>query len=251
MKLSPVGKFTSPAIKRNQTQQTQQARQTQPQSGPRSRPASLPVAAREQTYNTQLKSPSRPASPPLAERERKEFVDYATRSSLKLDSLSPQDMHTVKVGTKAMGDTREKLPLRGNVREDLVKSRDTSAHSLMVARGTAGKVPTKEFLSTTYLAHSMVTGAGNCGEFSALTARNVVGNLSPGETASTVGLTSTKPDGSEVDHVIVKIKPRQESGNSEVCADAWANGSAVRTRDAPLTMQGLDLPRFHGQFRDS
>lgn len=238
MNISPAAKSTSPAIPRNQTQQTQQSEQSKPQSRPRSRQASLPIAAREQTYKTQLKSPSRPASPPLAERERKEFVDYATRSSLKLDSLSPQDMHTVKVGTKAMGDTREKLPLRGNVMQDLKPSGDRSAHRLMVARGTAGKVPTKEFLSTTNLAHCMVMGAGNCGEFSALTARNVVGNLSPGETACKVALTSTKSDGSEVDHVIVKIKPRQESGNSEVCADAWANGSAVRTRDASFTMQG-------------
>jgi hypothetical protein len=207
--------------------------------------------------------------------EGKEFVDYATRCALNRDPLSPADMHTVKVGTKAMGDTRELLPLRGNVREDATKTRDASAVNAIVARNTANEEYKEDLAETktlshkfaklfspreakildnavnqkvsdANLAHCLVLGTGACGEFSTLTARNVVGNLSAGETANQWELTSRKSNGERVNHAIAKIVPPQGSGNSEVLLDAWAKGSGVRTRDAPSTIagRGRDIGTF-------
>jgi hypothetical protein len=260
-------KSTSPIVSAppQPTNANEQTHQTQPQG--QSLPGfsgspHLPSLSQAQQTGPQVQQQSEQV--PLGTREGEEFVDYATRCALKLDPLSPADMHTVKVGTKAMGDTRETLPLRGNVLEDAIKTRDMSVLKQSAARTTAGKEYSGDMLRykikkffwpskaetladivnkkrfETNMPHSAITGSGNCGEFAALTARNVASNLSPGETAKHSGLNSTMPDGkSVVDHAIARIVQPEGSDNSNVfLLDAWAKGSGVRYRDAPPTIKG-------------
>ena len=260
MNVSPTAQPNTPAIARNQSLQPQQANQTQPQSRLRRTLQTLlpclPLAPRQQTN-------PRPS-------QREQLVDYATRAAVNLDPLNQGDLRSVNVSTEAMYKTRAMLPFRGNVNKDLLrsgggnmKSADVSAYRLEAAREAgeaayygleaareaeeklepmertaANVLAYKERTAANVLAYNVKMGVGNCGEFASLTARNVSSQLLPGQTASVAKLTSTKPNGKLVDHVVAKINPRPGSGNSEIIADAWANGVAVRTKDAPLTMQG-------------
>ena len=250
MNVSPTAKPKTPAIARNQSLQPQQANQARPQS--RSLQTSLPLAPRQQTNPIPSQREAEPEQQPLAGPERvplteeqseqlakhKQFLNYATRAAVNLDPLNQRDLQTVNVATEAMDVTRSMLPFRGNVIGDIVQSHGRSTHSINVARSTANRIKPQFKTIAKNLALAVKVGAGNCGEFANLTARNVVRKLPIGDTASDVKLTSRKSDGNLVDHVVTKINPQRGSGNSEIIADAWAKGAAVRTKDAPLTMQG-------------
>jgi hypothetical protein len=262
--------YPSPAVATDQPQQPQP--QTQPQPQPQPQPQ-----ARSRLKTLGLLSflgRNQKGQLPVDTREGKQFIDYATRCSLKMDPLTAEDMHTAKVVTKGIADTRAKLPLRGNVKEDITKPGYGGTYAIGVARGTgrlaADKCKatnpdcthalTKAFMPVkaavlertiaekkldTKLAHPVAMGTGNCGEFAGVAARNIVGNLSQGDTASIELLMSIDPTSEKndtVDHMVTKITPeRPKAGEPErsvFIADAWADGPGTRLRDAPLTIQG-------------
>jgi hypothetical protein len=272
----------TPSIATNhQDQQTPQTKQTQPQKQPSSRPGpgsgpqGLPTRQQAQQMQSHEKSESGlpPAeasnSQPANESDRannqtqgprnhvldkdKNTIDYLTSRALNGNQVSKEDVLRIQSTNEAMDKTRALIPSRGNVLQEVEKTKGLNLIKNGVARDfseianeqdykdletsinmskNAGEPINGKFINNakklresihnTDVAYAIKAGTGNCYEIGALTARKLAKNLPLGEQAKFV-------DSKHADHLWAT---REGDGKKTVVADAWMSGGAAFIDDS-------------------
>lgn len=271
MKISPVGKSTSPAISRTQTQQTQQARQTQPQS--RSQPAALPLPTRNQNQQTTpqglTRSKSLPTYLPAMSRSQtkdtttlvpdkdKSTIKYATQAALNGNPLTAADLSRVRQVNHGMYETRESIKVRGNVSSDIRQTdganitkveigqayarrdnRDTDVAGQALYDAALDEKSKKELFATPEFKRIIETANTNRAAYAAIAEAGNCSEMAYTTTRNLAGkelprdtIETMKSTIAGVDHAFTTVTPQENSGNSKIIADAWMSGPAHREED--------------------
>lgn len=147
-----------------------------------------------------------------------------------------EDIDALRSADESVREAREHLSIgRGNVTTDLDRSNNESQHRTLAGRqlkkalDEANLHSTGSMLTPTQAAGaSMVTKAGNCGEFSRLSAALHADKLKADEIAVRVEM----PD--VADHVWVELQ-RNVGTDRDIILDAWTEGPAIFEPDAAFS----------------
>ena len=152
-------------------------------------------------------------------------------------AVSPTSRRMLERATNAVDTVRKQIPIRGNVKTDLVQTEQQAAHRLHASRNTVMANMVKQLTSSNTrpppalsgavicAAAARVTGAGNCDEFQSATLLEAGKTLEQGER-----LVATLNDAKN--HAFVQMESQRPDGTLRVVVlDAWANGPAVLAED--------------------
>jgi hypothetical protein len=267
MKISPVGKSTSPATPRNQTQQ---ARQTQPQS--RSQPAALPLPTRNQNQQTTPqglpRSKSLPTYLPAMSRSQtkdtttlvpdkdKSTIKYATQAALNGNPLTAADLSRVRQVNHGMDETRNDIQLRQNVSRDIRQNGPASKAKIdtgneyaknanrelllrgrtLQAREASNQISPEEAMPI----HKSIKADmnTNTAAYATVAGGGNCGEMSYATTRNLAGkslkgdtIKTERSAVKAVDHATTTVTPAEGSYNSKLIADSWMIGPGHRQKD--------------------